>query len=78
MRRRPSGQTVRMTSRRTAVRLAAALAVVPLALAGCSGSVDEDGVDLDVDTPQVEAPDVEVPDVEVPDVEVPDVEVTTG
>ena len=67
-----------MTSRRTAVRLAAALAVVPLALAGCSGSVDGDGAQVEVDAPEVQAPDVEVPEVEVPDVEVPDVEVTTG
>lgn len=52
-----------MSTRRTAVRLAAALAVVPPALAGCGGSVDGDGVEVEVDTPDVDVPDV--PGVEV-------------
>ena len=50
-------------STRTALRLAAALAVVPLALTGCSGSVDGDGVKVEVDTPDVDVPDV--PGVEI-------------
>ncbi|MCW2608231.1 MAG: hypothetical protein JWO60_2924 [Frankiales bacterium] len=55
---------------KNALRLATALAVLPLALSGCSGSVDENGVKADVDAPNVDVPSVNPPDVDLPDVEV--------
>ncbi len=68
---------------RSRTALAAALIVLPLALAGCSddgdvdvqpGNVEVTPPDADVDAVDVDAPDVDVPDVEVPEVEVPEVE----
>ena len=64
-----------MTRSSRAVRAAAALAVVPLGLAGCSGGdVDVRAPDIEV-TPgdvDVKAPSVDVPS--LPSVDVPDVD----
>ncbi len=52
-----------MTQRRTSVRLAAALAALPIALAACSGG------DVDVKAPSGGDVDVKAPSLDVPDVD---------